>query len=292
MEKTLFAFFMDGLTIDEVVRDHEFAMPVKHFHDTYEVYFLLEGDRYYFIEKETYHVKTGEVVMVKRQQIHKTGPGEKDFHDRILLQMDGRALDPYLKSAGLPDLDSIFSNAYGVIGLNAKMWEWMRDSLLLIKKEMEEKRQGYEIMVRLTLFQILLALYRKRDEVEFARPPKTVQTAKHQKVHQVAEYLSAYCESDESLEEIGKRFYRSKSYLSRIFREVTGFSVGEYRNLARIKKGQKLLEYSDYSVTEIAELLGFESVTYFERVFKKLAATTPKKYRKYKRNGTVTGDFW
>ena len=110
--------------------------------------------------------------------------------------------------------------------------------------------------------------------------PPTVQTSKHGKVHEVAEYLTLHCETDESLEELAGRFFISKSYLSRIFREVTGFSVNEYRNLARVRKARELLSASEYSVTEISELLGFESVTYFERVFKKHTDATPLKYRK------------
>lgn len=57
MEQTVFSEKMAGLTIDEVIRDYEFTMQTKHFHDSFELYFLLEGERYYFIDRETYHVK-------------------------------------------------------------------------------------------------------------------------------------------------------------------------------------------------------------------------------------------
>ena len=67
MEQTVFSEKMAGLTIDEVIRDYEFTMQTKHFHDSFELYFLLEGERYYFIDRETYHVKKGMVVLVNRQ---------------------------------------------------------------------------------------------------------------------------------------------------------------------------------------------------------------------------------
>ena len=51
--------------------------------------------------------------------------------------------------------------------------------------------------------------------------------------------------------------------------------ISAYKNLRK-----ELLAGSEYSVTEISELLGFESVTYFERVFKKLTDKTPLKYRR------------
>ena len=53
LERTVFSESMEGIVIDEVMRDQEYTMTMKHFHDTYELYFLLEGERYYFIEKET-----------------------------------------------------------------------------------------------------------------------------------------------------------------------------------------------------------------------------------------------
>ncbi len=281
MERIIFAESMDGIEIDELVRDQEFSMAMQHFHNTYELYFLLEGERYYFIEKETYHVKTGEVALVNRQQVHKTSQAGTPYHDRILLQLGGWALDPWLKNAGLPSLEKIFTDYYGVTKLTEQEWEEMKSLLLGIRDELTNRQEMYENMVRLKLSQVLLIVCRSRKREVLGEKPRTVQTVKHSKVHEVAEYLTYHCQTAESLEELAGRFYISKSYLSRIFREVTGFSVNEYRNLARIKKAQKLLADSKYSVTEISEILGFESVTYFERVFKKHADMTPMKYRKH-----------
>lgn len=280
MEKTIFSESIEGITIDEVVRDQEYSMTMKHFHDTYELYFLLKGERYYFIEKETYHVKTGDVVLINRQQVHKTSQAGNESHDRILLQISGRVLDPWLKKAGLYPMEKLFGDYYGVTRLSEVEWEEMKALLMGIREELKLHRERYEVMVRLKLSQILLMVYRNRKKSVLKEMPPTVQTAKHGKVHEVAEYLTFHCETGESLEQLAERFYISKSYLSRIFREVTGFSVNEYRNLARVRKARELLANSAYSITEISEILGFESITYFERIFKKHTDVTPLKYRK------------
>lgn len=280
MEKTIFSEIMEGITMDRVVRDQEYSMPMKHFHDTYELYFLLEGERHYFIEKQTYYVKTGDVVLINREQVHKTSQAGSKKHDRILLQLSGRVLEPWLKSAGLYSLERIFDDYYGVTRLTEKEWDEIKELLLGISEEMIHRRERYEVMVRLKLSQILLIVCRSRKKNLLKEMPQTVQTAKHGKVHEVAEYLTLHCETGESLEELSESFFISKSYLSRIFREVTGFSVNEYRNLARVRKARELLAGSGYSITEISEILGFESVTYFERVFKKHTDMTPLKYRK------------
>ena len=283
MDRTIFSEKIAWLTVDEVVRDHEFSMQVKHFHDSFEVYFLLEGERYYFIDRETYHVKKGMVVLVNRQQIHKTSMAGKSYHDRILIQISRQGVGEFLEQAGLLSLEKLFEENYGVTELPGEVWEQVKYLLFSIRKEMEEKQGQYESMVKLKLAEILLLIYRCRKKKVLRKDGSdisTVRTAKHQKVHEVADYLLHHYDTDESLEELAARFYISKSYLSRIFREVTGFSVNEYRNITRVKKAQELLCDSEYSVTEISEVLGFESVTYFERVFKKMTDMTPLKYRK------------
>ncbi len=280
MEKTIFSESMEGITIDRVVRDQEYSMTMKHFHDTYELYFLLEGERHYFIEKETYYVKTGDVVLINREQVHKTSQAGSKRHDRILLQLSGRVLEPWLKNAGMYSLERIFGDYYGVARLTETEWEEMKELLMGLSEEMTHRRERYEVMVRLKLSQILLMIFRSRKKNLLKEMPPRVQTAKHGKVHEVAEYLTLHCETGESLDQLAEAFFISKSYLSRIFREVTGFSVNEYRNLARVRKARELLAGSGYSITEISEILGFESVTYFERVFKKHTDMTPLKYRK------------
>lgn len=72
----------------------------------------------------------------------------------------------------------------------------------------------------------------------------------------------------------------SRSYLSRIFRKVTGFSVVEYLNFVRVRKAQELLKGSRMRITEISESTGFGNITYFERVFRSLSGQSPAQYRR------------
>ena len=72
----------------------------------------------------------------------------------------------------------------------------------------------------------------------------------------------------------------SKAYLCRIFREVTNFTISEYINLYRIAASKQFLMKEEMSMAEIANRLGYDSLTYFERVFKKQMTVTPLQYRK------------
>ena len=93
MERVVFREAIQGLEVEQVVRDFEYSMTTRHFHETYELYFLKEGERYYFIDKETYLVKSGDVVLIKRDQIHKTSMAGSSYHNRILLQMRSEVCD-------------------------------------------------------------------------------------------------------------------------------------------------------------------------------------------------------
>lgn len=284
MEQVIFRQRVEGLIeAEQVIRENEFSMANRHFHDTYELYYLLEGERYYFIDKETYLVGAGDVVLVKPNQIHKTSMAKASYHNRILLQIKGEAFDTFLKSNGFLTLGELYDRNMQIIRLRKRDADMVKTMILQIMEEIQERRKEYELMVKVKLLELLVLLARYRKNVLPDRKEQTAQTAKHQKVHEVADYLQTHPDTRECLEELAGRFYISKSYLSRIFKEVTGFGVNEYTNIVRVKKAQNLLIYGDYSVTEISELLGFESITYFERVFKKYTLYTPLRYRREKR---------
>lgn len=279
-EGMIFKSTVEGLDMEHVIRDYEYSMVTRHFHETYELYYLLEGQRYYFIDRQTYLVRAGDVVMIKPNQIHKTSMAGESYHNRLLLQIDSQLIDSLLKACGMGGIEEIYGEDASILSIPESERQKILDLFLQIQRELEERPRQYMVAVRLKLAELLLTLTRYQRKFEYQQETQTSQTWKHKKVGEVADYLLSHPETEESLEELAKRFFVSKSYLSRIFREVTSFTVNEYKNMSRIKKSQQLLTHSDYSITEISELLGFENLTYFERVFKKYAGMTPLKYRK------------
>ena len=306
MERMLYKHILDGLEMDQVIRDHEYSMVSRHLHETYELYYLLEGQRYYFIERQTYLVKAGDVVLIKPNQIHKTSMAGESYHNRILLQIDRTFMDGVLKACGLENMEAVYGEDAEILHIPKEKQPMILELFTSMEQEMVQKQKGWLTAVKLQLARLLLMISRCRSAaeeqnskgkwylVESAYEKKenrhgtsiqeeggrTSTIWKHQKVNQVADYLGRHPETSESLEELARRFYISKSYLSRIFREVTSFTVNEYKNVSRIKKSQQLLLHSDCSITEVSDLLGFENLTYYERVFKKYTGTTPLKYRK------------
>ncbi|MGN7175989.1 response regulator transcription factor [Cytobacillus sp. SAFR-174] len=81
------------------------------------------------------------------------------------------------------------------------------------------------------------------------------------------------------LQDIAARVHASPAYLSRRFSEEVGTSLIDYLTVYRLEKAKHLLSTTLYSISEIAEKTGFNSLHYFSSQFKKKENITPKQYR-------------
>jgi len=84
---------------------------------------------------------------------------------------------------------------------------------------------------------------------------------------------------DFSMDELASAFNYNEKYLGRLFKSKTGHSIKEYCNALRIENAKKLLTDSRISVADIAGQVGYNNVTYFNRVFKTVTGLSPRQYR-------------
>ncbi len=286
-----------GLRVSEAVRHHRFIMRSRHVHETIELHFILEGQRLMFVDRETYRLSPHSAIVVNHNLIHKTStaPGFPPDHHNFILQLDRSRFDQILRVAGLRGFDDFGERFNGVANFNDSEWQLILSVIAEFKAMCTEDKNGGTVSMEdahaflylqaLELASIFAKARRRllRAELEAnqkAIPETVVKTGVHQKVHEVALYLQTHIHESVSLEELAQRFFMSRSYLTRSFRNVTGFSVVEYMTYIRIQKAQQLLRESDRSITEIADLCGFGNITYFEKVFKTTTGHTPVQYRK------------
>lgn len=81
---------------------------------------------------------------------------------------------------------------------------------------------------------------------------------------------------DLSLDKVSEELFVTPSYLSRLFKKHMGVTFSDYLNEIRIQKAEELLNTTQYKIWEIAELVGFHSVEYFSRVYRKKRGHSPK----------------
>jgi two-component system response regulator YesN len=97
----------------------------------------------------------------------------------------------------------------------------------------------------------------------------------------IKQYLDEYSTSPNmSLEIIAKKYYVSKEYLTTAFKKRYGCNVTEYIISSRMEKAKELITSTTLQYKTIAEMIGYDDVSYFYRVFKKYYGSSPGKIRK------------
>ena len=98
-------------------------------------------------------------------------------------------------------------------------------------------------------------------------------------IEKVIQYIQSHFSEPISVAELAEIEHCSESYLSRRFKQFTGFTVVKYINKTRIDVARQLIVTSAESIEEIAYLTGFDSPKYFCKVFKSLTSLSPREYR-------------
>lgn len=92
-------------------------------------------------------------------------------------------------------------------------------------------------------------------------------------------FIDTYFMKEIRLEDVANHIHLSQAYTSRLFKEETGFNFTEYLADKRLFEAKKLLKDTRLSVGQIAFETGFNSISNFNRVFKKLVGLTPTAFR-------------
>lgn len=289
MDNIIFREKIPGIFAEERMAQTVSSMANHHIHEGTELYFQLEGERYYFIDQDTYLVKPGMAVLIHPNQIHKTCAIDNDngYH-RFLLQLESSVLKPFFALPSVPPMHIFEKNYWGVTEFTPEEWHQAMTIIEMIKKEMSSKTPESIDLVQLLVQQILLLFIRGRRQQEIITSNEydaesIIHNDIYQKVHDVALYLQNHLAESCSLDELSAHFFISRSRLTRMFKSVTGFTINEYLTVYRVRSAKTLLDKTDLSITEISLRVGFGNITYFERVFKRLTGMTPMQYKKWEK---------
>ena len=99
--------------------------------------------------------------------------------------------------------------------------------------------------------------------------------------HEAIKYIRQnYQDENFKIKDISNYLALNESYLSYIFRQVTGQTLHSYLVEFRIQKSRKLLETTDLTVKEISEKVGYKNPLSFTRIFKQIMNMPPSEYKK------------
>jgi two-component system response regulator YesN len=98
-------------------------------------------------------------------------------------------------------------------------------------------------------------------------------------VEKIKRYIHEHYHEDLNREKLAEVVYLTPDYIAKRFKMETGMSITEYLNHYRIKMAKEMLLKNQASISDIAMDTGFDSVSYFSTVFKKIAGCSPNAYR-------------
>ena len=246
---------------------------LMHYHDELELLTVREGE-FVIIASDGREMvaKEGEVIFINSGVPHRTRadiPARTDliqFRESDFINSELTKIIKYSrKFNGLTDPQiSIIKN------------DVLFEALCEIVNKADEKLPAYDIFVKSAIHKVLGCLYRLgilkgADELLASRDM--------QKIIPVLSHINMHYYEDISLKDASAMLSFDESYFCRLFKSATGATFTEYLNFVRICKAEKMLNKTRDSILEISEAVGFSSVSYFNRIFKKYRHLSPRAYR-------------
>jgi AraC-like DNA-binding protein len=252
------------------------SMNRYHIHHHYEVVYLISGERGFFIKDRSYTVRPGDLVIINSNEIHKSFDIGVPNYERVVVYYDSRYFSGFTKQEAAALLTPF--GGYPIIHLSIQ--ERMRFDHLLAEfiEEITNKPPAFELRLQQLSAQLLVYLFRFIEKRNAA--PVEHDSPIRKKVLEIVQYINKHYEEPLRLSTISGQFYISPSYLSKVFKSVTGFVLTDYVNIVRVKEAQRLLRDTDWSITEISERVGFDNFSHFGKMFKRISSLSPRAYRR------------
>ena len=234
----------------------------SHTHPYYHMFHVKAGSCHFCVAGQKYLLETGQTLLVPPHTEHGYTnrldcPGQ---HLEIKFTLSESAADARLIGTDIPCTDS---------PLVASLFEQIIKEYSDLGKLADDAAAAY-------LSALLSALGESKRYANQSRQFRHVDASGCTELsQQIIHYLEAHYSEDLSLDSLAEALGYNKSYLCVAFKKDTRQTILDCLNTIRIRSAAELIIYSDHTLTQVAELCGFSSVSHFNRVFLKYAGITP-----------------
>ena len=262
---------MNFIEVEKSIRNEEWAMINLHSHSHYEIYFLLKGNRSFFLSNALYRLSAPALIIIPPHVLHKT---EGTAFERYNVNVSENYLDDFQTHV-------LNEKALSVIKLNNEQSAILEN--IFNQMSQVNKRQKYSDSILKALFSYLIFQF---NNLSFEVLSSNVSKEKSltPQMLKVIEYFNEHYAENLNLATISDMFYISKGSLIYNFNKYMKCSPIEYLLSIKLLKAKELLEKTHKSIGEISELCGFSSANYFGLVFKQKENMSPLAYRKHQLN--------
>ena len=217
-ESEYYSYVPHDFNIGYVERTESFNMKSYHYHNVYEIYYFITGERRFFCRDKIYHITPNDVIFVKKYERHSICDWNEPSHSRILIDFKDDFLE-HFPSEGY-DLFECFNKGVTVLSLNAQDRDIILPKFQNLLEEFKSGERGKRARMKAQLAEIMICLARLQDAYGDKREPMAQNQAT---LYRVMKYINENYNRNLSIQEIADSIGYSKNYLCSFLRKIPVF---------------------------------------------------------------------
>ena len=233
----------------------------------YQLIYIASGIAHFYFsgnEDETI-ISAGTFVLYRPKEYQRYIYYNSDHTEVYWIHFSGNDADNILKQHGIGEDTKIISTGTNII---------YSDIFKNIINEIQQQRFGYDQMIDSYFRQLLIHISRKKGTSEI-KSDSYIST----EIELAQQYFDQHYSENINIEEYASSRGMSISWFIRNFKAHTGSTPLQYILNRRITNAQILLESTDYPISEISTIVGYDNQLYFSRLFTKQKGVSPRKYK-------------
>lgn len=253
-------------------------------HDVYEIYMTCIENIRFFVNGCVYTPAPGDVMLLTNTDLYKVIVPSNVRYEHYIIAFSPEVIRA-LPGAG-PRLLDCFSSMHHLSLPTARKKRFIELFETIAARDPHDELMQVGRWLALSELLFLLCLETKCNPDSLPAPER----AFHPQVCRVIDFIDCNFTRSFSLDELSAMCFLNKSYLCRLFRRETGFSIGDYTAYRRLSNAIVLLR-DGASVGDAARLSGFGSDTFFITTFRRNVGTTPYQYARAHRSANIGADW-
>ncbi len=250
----------------------DFSPPrIMHSHsDCIELMLVVHGSASYTVGERRYTTKEGDLVVLNAGVLH-----DEDARLAASTTVFGIALRNVFLT-GMPDNALLPDGACPVVPLG-DFFTTVREVFSTIHTLLSGDNMQHAEACQLLacgLTSMLAGYIRQTDTLSAPNSKDQYLTSR------IRAYIDEHYSEDITLQSIGDALHVNRYYLAHVFKETTGYSPMQYVTRLRIGNAQALLSETNYPITQISGMVGYDNPSHFNAMFTKYIGISPGKYRK------------
>ncbi len=246
----------------------------EHHHDCYQIFYIIGGQGEFCTAGRRVTLSQDMLLLVRADQVHSMVNQGKETLKTLDIKFDINDAELRAKLDAMPE--SVFAGLTEV-----------RTALESVREEGRSKEPFYKELSAVYLLKILLLLLRQGERQATVQNHPANYLALNERdpvCEKVIHHLQEHYAEPIVLKDLAKSLGYTQSYVCQCFRRELHCSPLEYLHQYRIEKAKEYILYSDYSIKQIAELIGISNIHHFTRLFRRVVGIAPGRWRERERS--------